>query len=104
MSEIALVRATFADRAEAERIAAAVVEARLAACANLTAADSVFAWDGKIAAEPEIVGTFKTRAPLAPFLAARIAALHSYELPAITWWTVAADDRVVAWVCDSTDA
>ena len=104
MNEIALVRATFADRAEAERIAAAVVEARLAACANLTLADSVFAWEGKVAAEPEIVGMFKTRARLAPFLAARIAALHSYELPAITWWTVAADDRVIDWVVASTDA
>ena len=104
MNEIALVRATFTDRAEAERIAAAVVEARLAACANLTLADSVFAWEGKVAAEPEIVGMFKTRARLAPFLAARIAALHSYELPAITWWPVAADDRVIDWVVASTDA
>jgi len=103
MNEIALVRATFADRAEAERIARAAVEARLAACANLTAAESIFAWDGRIAVEPEIVGVFKTRSRLAPFLAARIAALHSYELPAITWWTVAADDRVIAWVNASTD-
>ena len=103
MNEIALVRATFADRAEAERIAQAVVAARLAACANLTAAESVFAWDGKIAAEPEIVGIFKTRSRLAPFLAARIAALHSYDLPALTWWQVSADDRVVAWVNASTD-
>ena len=103
MNEIALVRATFADRAEAERIARAAVEARLAACANLTAAESIFAWDGRIAVEPEIVGVFKTRSRLAPFLAGRIAALHSYELPAITWWTVAADDRVIAWVNASTD-
>lgn len=103
MSGIALVRATFADRAEAERIAQAVVEARLAACANLTEAESIFAWSGKIAAEPEIVGIFKTRLRLAPFLAARIAALHGYELPAITWWPVAADDRLVAWVEGATD-
>lgn len=103
MSAIALLRATFADRAEAERIAQTVIEARLAACVNLTAADSIFAWKGKIAAEPEIVGVFKTRPRLAPFLAARIAALHGYELPAITWWQVAADDRLVAWVEAATD-
>jgi periplasmic divalent cation tolerance protein len=104
MSAIALVRATFADRAEAERIAHAVVEARLAACANLSAAESIYAWEGKVTVEPEIVGIFKTRARLAPFLAERIAALHGYDLPAITWWTVAAGDRLVAWVDASTDA
>ena len=104
MTGIALVRATFADRDEAERIAHVVVEARLAACANLSAAESIYAWEGRVAAEPEIVGIFKTRARLAPFLAARIAGLHGYELPAISWWTVAADDRLVAWVDASTDA
>jgi periplasmic divalent cation tolerance protein len=104
MNRIALVRATFADRAEARRIATAMVEARLAACVTLTAAESVFAWDGKIAAEPEIVAVFKTRSQIAPLLAARVATLHSYELPAITWWTVAADERVIAWVIASTDA
>lgn len=104
MSAIALVRATFADRAEAERVAETVVTARLAACANLSATESIFAWEGKIVAEPEFVGLFKTRLTLAPFLAARIAALHSYDLPAITWWGVAADDRVVAWIEAETDA
>ena len=103
MSGIALVRATFADRTEAERIGRAMVAERLAACVNLTAAESIFAWDGAIAAEPEVVGLFKTRVRLAPFLAARIAALHSYDLPAITWWPVSADDRLVAWVDASTD-
>ena len=37
MSGIALLQATFADAAEAERIGRAVVEERLAACANLLA-------------------------------------------------------------------
>ena len=104
MNGIALVRATFADRGEAERIAHEVVEARLAACANLSAADSIYTWQDRITAEPEIVGIFKTRAQLAPFLAVRIAALHGYDLPAITWWPVAADDRLVAWIEASTDA
>ena len=53
MSGIALVRTTFADRAEAERIAEAVVEARLAACANLETTESLFAWQGKIVTERE---------------------------------------------------
>lgn len=103
MSVIALVRATFADRAEAERIAKAVVEARLAACANLGAVESIYTWEGAIESESEVAGIFKTRATLAPFLAARIAALHSYDLPAVTWWTVDAEERLAAWVEAATD-
>jgi len=103
VSVIALVRATFADRAEAERIAKAVVEARLAACANLGAVESIYTWEGAIESGSEVAGIFKTRATLAQFLAARIAALHSYDLPAVTWWTVHAEERLAAWVEAATD-
>jgi len=103
MSEITLLRVTFGDRAEAEEIARAMVEERLAACVTLTPGESIFAWQGEIAAESEIVGLFKTRAGLAPELAARIARRHSYDLPAITWWTAAADDGVTAWIAAETD-
>lgn len=103
MSRIALVRVTFGDEAEAERIVRAVVEEKLAACANLEACRSVFRWDGAVTAEAETVGLFKTSLAAAPRLARRLAALHSYDLAAIEWWPAEVDAAVAAWVAASVD-
>lgn len=98
MSATALVRATFADSEEARRVASAVIEMRLAACVTLSAVESIFAWNGTIEQQDEVVAIFKTLSNLAPVLAAHIAGMHSYDLPAISWWPVACDARVAAWV------
>ena len=90
MSEVAAVYAVFGSAEEAARIARTVVEERLAACANLLApCRSVYRWDGAIEEAEEVPALFKTTALLAPVLIARIAALHSYDVPAITAWPIA---------------
>ena len=101
---IATVYAVFGSRDEAERIARTVVEERLAACANILApCHSVYRWQGAVETAEEVPALFKTRQELGEALVARIAALHSYEVPAVVLWPIRWADRSYAdWVRDST--
>ena len=86
---IVSVYAVFADEQEACRIGGAVVEERLAACVNLLGpCHSIYRWQGKVETAAEAAAIFKARAGKADALIARIAELHSYDVPAITVWPV----------------
>jgi periplasmic divalent cation tolerance protein len=75
---------TTADEAEAKRIAQAVVEERLAACANvLGAIQSVYWWEGKVCEGEEVALVLKTSADRKTELIDRIKQLHSYDTPCI---------------------
>jgi len=102
---IVSVYAVFADAAEAERIARTVVEERLAACGNILGpCRSIYRWRGAIEEADEVAAIFKTRAEAAPALLARIAALHSYDVPAAVTWPIGlAPDDYAAWVIGETD-
>ena len=78
------VYVTAADVVEAARIARAVVEERLAACANLLPGmRSIYRWQGEIAEDEEAVLILKTREALLEPLIARVTALHSYDCPCV---------------------
>lgn len=83
------VYAIFADAAEAERIGRAVVEERLAACINILGpCRSIYRWQGAIESAGEVPAILKTNAAQADTLIARIAALHSYDVPCVVQWPV----------------
>lgn len=89
MTRIVSVYAVFADAGEAQRIARAVVDERLAACANLLGpCRSIYRWQGAVEEADEVAAIFKARADKAEALVARIAALHSYDVPAIAVWPI----------------
>jgi periplasmic divalent cation tolerance protein len=89
MSDIVSVYAVFADEAEARRIGRILVEERLAACVNvLGPCHSIYRWQGKIEVATEAAAFCKARADKADALIARIAELHSYDVPAIAVWPV----------------
>ncbi len=103
MSDIALVHVTFGTADEAEDIGRRMVENGLAACVNLLGpCSSIYRWQGKVETAAEHRALFKTTPQLARELADRIAALHSYDLPAIEIWPAAAGDAIADWVADST--
>ena len=104
MAEIVTVYAVFADREEAERVATALVEERLAACANILGpCRSIYRWQGEVERADEVPALFKTAADRAPALLARLAELHSFEVPAAVVWPVAdALAPYAAWVADNT--
>jgi periplasmic divalent cation tolerance protein len=82
MTAIAVVT-TVGDKKEARRMARALVEAKLAACAQISRIDSVYAWKGKIENGKEYRVLFKTLEAHYPAVERAIRELHSYELPAI---------------------
>lgn len=97
------VYAVFADAEEAERIGRIVVEERLAACINiLSPVRSLYRWKGAVESADEAAAILKTSAAAADLLVARIAALHSYDVPCIATWPI---DKILAdyaaWVEDS---
>jgi len=83
------IYAVFANAEEAQRIGSIVVEERLAACINILApCRSIYRWDGKIEIAHEVPAILKSTAAQADSLIARIAALHSYDVPCIAVWPV----------------
>ena len=93
------VTTTCADIDSARALATAVIDARLAACANVTPGlVSLFHWQGRVEEEPEVQITFKTTAALRDDLVALVAARHPYELPVITWGQVGTTPEAAAWL------
>lgn len=77
-----LVLTTCGSRREAEALAGALVEQRLAACVN--AVDhvvSTYRWDGQVCADDEVLLLIKTTEDRYAALAEAIETLHGYELP-----------------------
>lgn len=104
MSAVVSVYAVFGSDEEADTIARAMIERRLAACVNiLGACRSIYRWDGAIAEDPEVAAIFKTSRDLANELIAEIAAMHSYAVPAIALWPIEATLQSYAqWVESET--
>jgi periplasmic divalent cation tolerance protein len=104
MTGIVTVYATFAGPEEAERIARILVEERLAACANILGpCRSIYRWQGAVETAGEVAALFKTAAESAPDLVARLAGLHSYDVPAAVVWPISdAGAAYREWVLNST--
>jgi len=82
--ELIQVVTTCANREEAERIAAALVNARLAACVHVhSPITSVYRWQGKVEQSEEWLVAAKTTRPLFDAIAAAIRQEHSYDVPQI---------------------
>ena len=99
------IYAIFANAEEAARIGQAMVEERLAACVNIFGpVHSIYRWQGKIEEAQEVAALFKSTDAAADRLIARIAELHSYDVPCVESWPIDKVLRVYAdWVEDSTD-
>lgn len=79
-----VILVTTAHKKEAERIASALIEQKLIACANiLSGISSIFRWKGKICREQEAILIMKTTFEKFEDIVAKIKELHSYEVPEI---------------------
>ncbi len=79
-----LVLVTAGTEEEAARIARALVEEGLAACANLVPrVRSIYRWQGEVQDEAESLLLIKTTAGRLEALSERVAALHSYDVPEV---------------------
>lgn len=80
---LAVVNTTVAGKADAQKLADAIVRSRLAACVQFAPIHSVYRWKGKLESTPEYLLLAKTRLSLVPDLMAFIKRRHPYEVPEI---------------------
>ena len=99
MGSACIVITTTSSDEEAERIARAVIEAKLAACVQIQAITSLYRWKGDVARDPEKLLFCKTTEERYAALRDKILALHSYETPEIVRVPIDAGlDRYLAWI------
>ena len=89
----------------AERLADALVEARLVACANIFGqVRSVYRWQDKVERAAEVALLLKARDADYDELAEKITALHPYDTPAIVAVPVARCNASYSdWLIDATE-
>lgn len=105
-SQPLVVFCTCPDQASAERIAATVVEERLAACVNiLPGLTSIYRWRGQLQRDAELLLLVKTQGAAYPPLEARIRELHPYDVPEVIALPVrAGSSAYLDWIATSTGA
>ena len=82
MTEYLLVSTTTASEQQAQQIATALVEQRLAACVQIVPqVRSVYRWEGKVEQAGEWLCLAKTRRSLLPQVETEILRQHDYECP-----------------------
>lgn len=78
---------TTKDRDEALRIGKALVDGRLAACANiLDGMQSIYRWEGKVEEASETVLLIKSDASRTQELIEMVKKMHSYACPCVAIW------------------
>ncbi len=79
---VVLVTAGASEQAEA--LARALVDERLAACVNLVPnVHSIYRWQGQVCDDREVLLVIKTRRALFSRVAERVKEIHIYEVPEI---------------------
>jgi periplasmic divalent cation tolerance protein len=104
MTDRLVVLVTCGSAKEAERIARALVEARLAACGSVLQSPvrSIYRWKEKIEAAREFLLLIKTSRNKFSKLQAAIQRLHSYEVPEILALPIAmGSPSYLAWIAES---
>ena len=106
MDRAVFVYTTYPSIVEAEQAGRAIVERRLAACANiLPGMISHYWWQGAIERAEEAVMIIKTRASLAEQVGAAVKEMHSYATPAILVLPIeSVDRRYLDWLMAETQA
>lgn len=100
---LVIVLTTVSQPADAERLARALVDERLAACVNvLPPMQSIYRWNGEVSRETEQQLVIKTAPARLEALEGRLRALHPYELPECVVLRGSASAAYAAWVDEST--
>ncbi len=102
---VTLLYVTCASDAEAEKVAEAVVGARLAACANIIPGmRSLYWWLGKLERGEEAVLILKTRSSLVEAATQAVKAAHSYSVPCVIPLPIGAGGNAdyLAWLLAET--
>ena len=99
----ALVMITVGDREEARDIARRLVEAGLAAGAQILPIDSIYRWQGDTVEDSEWLMLVKTRCDRFQAIGSVVNEMHSYDVPPVLM--IEMDDAsrpYLAWVDENT--
>jgi periplasmic divalent cation tolerance protein len=99
MDRHALVMITAGDREEAREIARHLVEAGLAAGAQILPIESIYRWQGDIVEDQEWLILVKTRNDRFNAIETAVRDLHSYEVPPVLMLEMdEASEPYLAWI------
>jgi periplasmic divalent cation tolerance protein len=106
MTDKIVVLVTTKGVTEAKKIARALVEEKLAACANvITSVRSIYRWEGKVTEERECLMIIKSTRGRFDELRTAVERLHSYSVPeVIALPMVDGAPNYLNWIADSTGA
>lgn len=95
-----VVLTTAGSQEEAQKIAHALVERKLAACVNIVPRiESVYRWQGKVESTTEWLLIVKTTAEAFPSVRDAIKELHSYDLPECVMLEIAdGSEAYLGWI------
>ncbi len=99
-----VVIVTASNEDEAAKIGSALVDERLAACANIVPKiRSIYRWEGKVQDEPEALMLIKTTTERFEELEKRVKELHSYSVPEIIAIPIGAGSSdYLSWITECT--
>jgi periplasmic divalent cation tolerance protein len=103
MTNKVVVLVTAGKMSEAKKIARHLVEAKLAACVNISQPiQSIYRWEGKIADDQEYLMLIKSTRELFDEVKAAVSKLHSYKTPEVICLPIIDGSRnYLAWMEES---
>ena len=105
MSDHGVLLTALPSQEDARRLAALLVEEKLAACVQLLPIESFYRWEGKVQNAAEFLLLIKTRTALFDAAIARIKMAHPYSVPEIVGWPFSAGHLpYLDWIDASTSA
>lgn len=81
--KIVLIQTTCASKTEAKNIAKVLIDAKLAACVQLTEVESFYNWNDEFCSDNETLVSIKTRKENFEKVKSKIKEYHSYDVPEI---------------------
>ena len=103
LPDIVQVHTTVDSKAEADRLAAIMIEARLAACVQIQGPiASVYRWQGHIEHATEWRCAFKTTKQAVGSLRTRLVSEHRYDVPEILVTSAEAEESYAEWIVSET--
>lgn len=97
--EILSLTTTVASKEDAERLARALLDRRLAACVQIDGGvQSHYRWKGEACADAEVRLTIKSLPARLTAIQAFMAEQHPYEVPQLLWQVMDASPAYAEWV------
>lgn len=102
-SQYVMAQTTTDSHSEAEQLASAVVEQRLAACVQVSTIQSYYRWQSETHNDAEFLLTLKTTGAAVPDIKKLLAREHSYDEPELVVVPIIdGSDGYLQWISQST--